>query len=123
MLHAVLAAVDTADERDLRTMSWEKGVTGRAHYIVSAHMAREIQTGGGREALIQTIVDGPVAFASLYNSLVEDGRHIGFEPSAREATRNHQRRERNRAWVAGAILIPVLLIVCLFAWRRMSAAG
>jgi hypothetical protein len=104
-------------------MSWDKGVSGRAYYIVGAHMAQQIQAGRGREALVQTIVEGPYAFATLYNSLVEQDRRVGFEPIAREATRSRQRRERNLIWAACAILVPVLLIVSLIARRRLRVTG
>jgi hypothetical protein len=64
-VNAILAAVDTTPEAELRRLSWKKGVTGRAYYIVGAHMAERIQTRLGKDALIQTIVEGPVAFATL----------------------------------------------------------
>jgi hypothetical protein len=122
-VNAILGAVDTTHERELRKMSWDKGVTDRAYYIVGAQMARVIQVERGRKALIQTIVDGPVAFATLYNTLVEGDRQVAFEPSARKGTRDRQRRERARMWVVFAILVPVVFIVVLAAWRRVRPTG
>ena len=68
-------------------------------------------------------MDGPVAFATLYNTLVEGDRQVAFEPSARKGTRDRHRRERARMWVVFAILVPVVFIVVLAAWRRVRPTG
>lgn len=56
----------------LRKTSWHVGATQRGYYIVGAHMARTIDEQLGRNALIETIAVGPLAFVETYNGLVSD---------------------------------------------------
>lgn len=55
----------TADE--LRTRSWTIGIQGRANYVVGAYMAQTIENNFGREALVETIKNGPQSFVAAYN--------------------------------------------------------
>jgi hypothetical protein len=122
-VNVVLAAVDTRDEQEVRRISWKKGVTGRAYYIVGAHMAERIQTDLGRDALIRTIVEGPTSFATLYNSLVPDDRRVDFESTARETTRQRISQVRRRNIAMGAAVVALLLIATFLGWRRLRATG
>ena len=63
---------------DLERLSWEKGVIGRAFYIVGAFMAETIEKALGRQALVATISAGPISFADLYNSLVEVDQKLNY---------------------------------------------
>jgi len=56
----------------LRKNAWETGVTKRGYYVVGAHMARTIDEKLGRDALLETVVMGPLSFIDIYNSLVEN---------------------------------------------------
>ena len=74
-VNALFAQVGVVSEEELQQLSWRKGVTDRGYYIVGAHMAQTIDVQLGRDALKRTLTDGPVAFVTLYNSLVpEDSR-------------------------------------------------
>ena len=43
----------------------------RLWYVAGAHMAQEIDKGLGREALTQTVVDGPDSFFEAYAGALE----------------------------------------------------
>jgi len=60
----------------LRRQGWRIGVTNRAYYVVGAHMARVIQAELGKEALGQTIREGPLSYIRLYNSLVTEENRL-----------------------------------------------
>jgi len=62
----------------LRQQGWRIGVTNRAYYIVGAHMARLIQEARGKEALVQTITQGPLSFIRLYNTLAPEEERLRF---------------------------------------------
>jgi hypothetical protein len=48
----------------------------RGYYVVGAHMARTIEAKQGRDVLIGTIAQGPVAFLRTYNALVPAGERL-----------------------------------------------
>jgi len=75
-VNALFAQVGVVSDEELQRLSWRKGVTDRGYYIVGAHMARTIDSRCGRDALKKTLTDGPVAFVTLYNSLVPEDRRI-----------------------------------------------
>ncbi len=60
------------EDKDVLSVSWEKGIMKRAYYVVGAYMAKEIDEKLGREKLIETIEYGPRSFVSTYNSVVND---------------------------------------------------
>ena len=60
----------------LRRQGWRIGVTNRAYYVVGAHMARIIHAEPGKDALAQTIAEGPLSFIRLYNSLVTEEERV-----------------------------------------------
>lgn len=59
------------DEEVLQKFVWEECVLGRAYYVVGSYMCQVIDEKAGRDAVIDTLVQGPVSFLKLYNSLVE----------------------------------------------------
>jgi hypothetical protein len=76
LLNDLFAQVDGARPEQIDRWSWARGVTMRGYYVVGAHMARTIERERGREALIGTIAQGPVAFVRAYNALVSSDERI-----------------------------------------------
>lgn len=62
---------ENAPVDSLRKEAWETGVMKRGYYVAGAHMARTIDEKLGREALLGTMVTGPLSFVDTYNGLVE----------------------------------------------------
>ena len=59
--------LEESDYKDLEQMSGGN----RLWYVSGAHMAQEIDEGLGREALTQTVVDGPDSFFEAYARAIE----------------------------------------------------
>lgn len=64
------------DEEALREFVWERCIQGRGFYVVGAFMCQVIEEKKGRDGLIKTLVQGPVSFVRLYNSLVKEGLQV-----------------------------------------------
>lgn len=75
-LNDLLGRTTTMEPDALRRLAWSVGVTDRAYYIVGAHMARTIEAERGRDALIATMHEGPLAYVRLYNALVPEERQV-----------------------------------------------
>ena len=75
-LNELLAQSTVMEANQLRRLAWRVGVTDRAYYIVGAHMARTIEAERGRDAVIGTLHEGPLAYVTLYNSLVPEERRV-----------------------------------------------
>jgi hypothetical protein len=71
------AGVLSVDELD--RLTWERGVIGRAFYIVGAFMAQTIEDALGKRALVDTVAAGPITFVRLYNSVADAGQEITFQ--------------------------------------------
>jgi hypothetical protein len=69
---------------ELERLVWEKGVIGRAFYIVGGFMAETIECTLGRQALVATVRAGPITFADSYNSLVEVGLRLNYQPTVKQ---------------------------------------
>lgn len=78
-VNTVLSKVGELSDEEIQKLAWEKCVIGRGYYVVGAHMCRVIEDKKGREALIETLLKGPVSFVRLYNSLVEEEMKIRVE--------------------------------------------
>lgn len=52
--------------------------------IVGAHMANTIEKELGRDALVQTIIEGYQAFADTYNALVDEEMRILWKPEPKK---------------------------------------
>jgi hypothetical protein len=76
LLNDLFALVGTARPEQIDRWSWARGVTMRGYYVVGAHMARTIESERGRQALIGTIAQGPVAFVRAYNALVSSDERV-----------------------------------------------
>jgi hypothetical protein len=74
----ILSKVGSLPEDELRKLSWDVGVIGRAFYITGADMCRVIDKEKGRESLIETIWRGPRHFFEVYNKLVAAERRLGL---------------------------------------------
>jgi tetratricopeptide (TPR) repeat protein len=61
-----------------------------AHYIVGGYMAGRIEDQLGREALVNTVVTGPISFIQTYNSVSEAGMEIRFIEPEHESTSIYQ---------------------------------
>ncbi len=66
-------------EEALRKFIWERCIQGRGYYVVGAYMCQVIEEKTGRDGLIQTLVEGPVSFLRLYNSLVKEELQVRAE--------------------------------------------
>jgi tetratricopeptide (TPR) repeat protein len=75
-LNDLFATASAMAPDDLRSASWEVGVTGRAYYVVGAHMARSIDAELGRPALVRTVVEGPRSFVAAYNRIAPAGLQV-----------------------------------------------
>jgi hypothetical protein len=69
-VNEILSKVGKISENELDKLTWDVGVIGRSFYVSGAHMCRVIENKAGKEALIQTLLDGPRAFFDLFNSHV-----------------------------------------------------
>ena len=76
LLNGLFAQMRTAHPEQIARWSWARGVTMRGYYVVGAHMARTIEAKQGRDVLIGTIAQGPVAFLRTYNALVPAGERL-----------------------------------------------
>ncbi|UCD64696.1 MAG: hypothetical protein JSW34_04465 [Candidatus Zixiibacteriota bacterium] len=77
-LNVLFDAVGTVSSEELRKANWDTGIEGRAYYIVGAHMAGVIEDSLGREALHQTLKQGPRSFIESYNTLVQEDMTIRY---------------------------------------------
>ena len=75
----LFAQVGVLSTDELDRLTWERGVIGRAFYIVGAFMAQTIEDALGKQALVDTVSAGPISFVMSYNSLAEAGRKITFQ--------------------------------------------
>lgn len=67
----VLAVAGSMPSDELADLIWERCITGnRAFYVAGMHCCHTIVETAGTKALTQTLIDGPLSFVSLYNSLV-----------------------------------------------------
>jgi hypothetical protein len=76
LLNGLFALSGTASEAQLRQWAWRRGVTMRGYYVVGAHMGRTIDREMGRNALIETIREGPASFVRAYNALVSGSERL-----------------------------------------------
>ncbi|MBE0594563.1 MAG: hypothetical protein IH616_19425 [Gemmatimonadales bacterium] len=76
LMNGLFAQTGTVSEDQLTRWAWTRGVTMRGYYVTGAHMARTIDAELGREALIDTIRQGPVSFVRRYNTLVPEEDRI-----------------------------------------------
>jgi hypothetical protein len=87
VVNHLFAQVDVLSADELNRLTWQRGVIERAYYIVGAYMAQTIEDALGRQALVDTVAAGPVSFVRSYNSLVDAGREIVFQPVETTADR------------------------------------
>ncbi|UCE61363.1 MAG: hypothetical protein JSU63_06370 [Phycisphaerales bacterium] len=80
-LNSLLAKAKSYSPDRLQSTAWRIGVLERAYYIVGAFMAQTIDEKLGRQALVQTISEGPRAFIHKYNALAPQDMKI-VEPQS-----------------------------------------
>ena len=61
----------TLKEKELKDTLWQIGSMDRAFYVIGCYMSKIIDEKLGRDALIETISNGPQSFLRTYNSLVD----------------------------------------------------
>jgi hypothetical protein len=76
LMNGLFAQTGVAREEQLTRWAWTRGVTMRGYYVVGAHMGMTIDRPLGREALINTIRQGPISFVRTYNTLVPEEERI-----------------------------------------------
>ena len=76
MVNNIFRGVDILSLEEMEKISWDDGIMARAYYVAGGHMARTIDQELGREALVETIAQGPLFFVDTYNSLVTSDRQI-----------------------------------------------
>jgi len=69
-LDTLFREAESMESDKLWAKGWEIGIQGRAYYVIGALMAQTIDETLGREALVNTVEEGPRAFVHTYNSLV-----------------------------------------------------
>jgi tetratricopeptide (TPR) repeat protein len=74
---------EVLSEEEIMSKVYEAS-TRTALYVVGAHMARTIDEELSREALVETVVQGPRSFIAAYNSVAEPGREIYEIPEPSE---------------------------------------
>ncbi|UCF61089.1 MAG: hypothetical protein JSV37_15235 [Anaerolineaceae bacterium] len=80
-LFAIAQTKPTGDAyKDIYRRIGSLGFDRKGFYIIGAYMAMTIEEELGREALIQTIVDGYESFADTFNSIAEEGMLIRWRP-------------------------------------------
>lgn len=77
-VNSLFAQVDSLSGEELDRLTWERGVIGRAFYVVGALMAQTIENALGRQALVDTVDTGPLTFVELYNSVAGADRRITY---------------------------------------------
>jgi len=63
----ILSKIGKVPQDELDKLVWDLGVIGRSFYVAGAYMCGVIEGQLGRQALIQTMYDGPESFFELYN--------------------------------------------------------
>jgi hypothetical protein len=125
-VNAIFREVGSKSQESLQRTSWEKGVEERAYYITGAHMAQVIDAHLGREALIGTLIRGPLSFVETYNTLVSIDRRVLFPSDEVIAARENEAEQgtvaRDLLLGLGAILFAVSLLWYILRRRRRSAA-
>ena len=76
VVREIFTLIGKVSEDELQKICWDKGVIGRSFYVVGAQMCRVINTHKGKTGIIRTLMEGPVEFFELYNSLVRDAEKI-----------------------------------------------
>jgi len=71
-VETILSKISEIPEDEMDKLVWDVGVIGRSFYVVGAHMCGVIEERLGREALIQTMFDGPESFFLLYNEIGDE---------------------------------------------------
>jgi hypothetical protein len=69
-VNVIISKVGKISKNELIRQIWDIGVIGRSFYVTGAQMCQVIEKKADKEALIQTLIDGPRSFFDLYNSLV-----------------------------------------------------
>ncbi|RLI09322.1 hypothetical protein DRO42_04505 [Candidatus Bathyarchaeota archaeon] len=67
----ILSKIGKVPREELDKLAWDRGVIGRSFYVAGARMCGVIEERLGRQALIQTMYDGPESFFELYNKNAE----------------------------------------------------
>jgi hypothetical protein len=70
IFNEVLSSASATPPAEFTQLIWDKCIQGRAYYIAGMHCCHSIIENLGRDALFQTLIDGPLSFVDLYNSLV-----------------------------------------------------
>jgi Putative zinc dependent peptidase (DUF5700) len=70
-MNELLKKAFTLKEKELKDTLWQIGSMDRAFYVVGCYMSKIIVEKLGRDALIETISNGPQIFLRAYNSLVD----------------------------------------------------
>jgi hypothetical protein len=74
-VNGLLQEAEALREEDAMTTAFT-GMNQRALYVVGAHMARVIDEELGRDALVETVSQGPRSFIETYNSVADRGMEV-----------------------------------------------
>jgi len=75
-VNELIKMVDSTSPDEFRNQMFNIGVQERVLYICGAHIARTIDKGLGREALVKTVSAGPRTLIAIYNSLVSEDQKV-----------------------------------------------
>ncbi|MGB5873179.1 MAG: DUF5700 domain-containing putative Zn-dependent protease [Bacteroidota bacterium] len=125
-VNAIFREVGRRSQESLQRYSWEKGVEGRAYYIAGAHMAQVIDAQLGRDALVGTLLRGPVSFVETYNTLVSAELHVLFPDNNAITAREEAAQEQDIVRIVllglGLLLFVAGLLWYILRRHRRSAA-
>ena len=75
-LNSLFARARSYTPEKLQKTAWRIGVQERAHYVIGGFMAQTIDEKLGRQALVETISEGPRSFIQKYNSVAAEDMKI-----------------------------------------------
>ena len=75
-INMLFAEAEVLPLDSLKKKSWKVGIDNRTYYVIGAYMAATIDSLLGREALVNTISEGPLNFLETYNNLVSSDKKI-----------------------------------------------
>ena len=78
-VNEVFSKVGELSGKEIQKLAWDKCVVERGYYAVGAYMCKVIEGKRGKEALVETLLQGPVSFVKLYNSLVKGRMKVRVE--------------------------------------------
>ena len=78
ILNSIISGIPTYSNEMLQNLIMDECILNRAYYITGSYASKVIDEKKGRKVLIQKLLEGPISFLNLYNSLTKDELKIKF---------------------------------------------